>query len=394
MIPAGVAISFLTFFALGLPDGLLGVAWPSLRSAFGQPVGAIAGLLSAGSLGYFLSSTSIGRILRQVPLSAVLIAGSLGIGLGLATVATAPWWWLLLPGYVLIGAGGGLVDAGFNAYAAEHFSATTMNWMHASFGVGATVGPPVMTASLVQAGTWRPAYAGAALFLAFTAFFLFRLRGRLVTAVRRETAAIAVGTQEDVAELKLRSDPKVKQQMKAKAPVVWGGVAIFFFYTGVEVAAGQLGFTLLVEARGVNPVTAGFWVSVFWFSLTGGRFLLGPLAHRLGVSVVLNGAFVLAVVAAALLAMGVSPLLDGLALGLLGFALAPIFPLMVLETPRRVGPTRANDVIGYQMGATTLGVMVLAGGGGLLAGAVGVAVIGPYILVLTLLCAGLYAALV
>ena len=116
MITATVVLSFLGFVALGLPDGLLGVAWPSLRSEFSQPIGAIAFLLADGTF---------------------LIAA------GLALVSVTPWWWALVPGFALVGIGDGLVDTGFNVYAAHHYSATTMNWMHACYGLGATTGPPI-----------------------------------------------------------------------------------------------------------------------------------------------------------------------------------------------------------------------------------------------------------
>ncbi|TVR67247.1 MAG: MFS transporter, partial [Spirochaetaceae bacterium] len=391
VITATVVISFLSFFTLGLPDGLLGVAWPTVRGEFGQPVGAIAFLLASGSMGYLLSSTSIGRIIRRIGLANAIVGGSASIAMGLALIATAVSWWFILPGYFLIGFGGGLVDAGFNAYAADHFDATTMNWMHACFGIGATVGPSMMTFSLLRTGSWRPAYLVSSLFIVLVTALILRFRHRISGAAggtRHPTEPVAPPAGHDLpasatADIDREGDLPAGRDPRWLS--TWGGVAVFFLYTGIEVSTGQLGFTLLVEGRGVDPVRAGFWVSAFWLALTVGRILLGPLSHRVGSRRVLRGAFALAVTAALLLMLNLHPTLDGLSLALMGFALASIFPLMTLLTSERVGAARAHDVIGYQMGAATVGVVLLSGGGGVLAGRFGVALIGPYIFVLTLL---------
>lgn len=402
MITATVVLSFLSFVALGLPDGLLGVAWPTLRGDLGRPLGAIAFLLASGSIGYLLSSTSIGRIIRRIGLGSAIVSGGASIATGLLLVSMAPAWSFLLPGYVLIGAGGGLLDAGFNAYAADNFNATTMNWMHAFYGVGATVGPSLMTISLVRTGSWRPAYLATAVLIALVTALIFRFRRRLSShapaVVPREPIGPPSGHDLPASGL----DGQVAGGRPAGADTApgsssagswfstWGGVLVFFFYTGIEVSAAQLGFTLLTEGRGVDPVQAGVWVSAFWLSLTAGRLLLGPVSSRAGNHRVVVGAFSLAAFSAFLLMLNLHPAADGLSLALMGFSLAPIFPLLTLLTPERVGPDRAHDVIGYQMGAATVGVVLLSGGGGALAGRFGVALIGPYIFILALICGTLH----
>ena len=394
MLTAVLVISFLSFIGLGLPDGLLGVAWPSVRTEFGRQMGAIAWFLAAESLGYFLSSVGSGRTVRRAGLGWTLFSGALAMAAGLLLVSLAPRWLLLVAGFALIGAGAGLIDSGFNAYAAHHFSATAMNWMHACYGIGATVGPPIVTLSMLQLGSWRWAYAGSALFLAAVSLLLLRTRRRFaedaVVDVSKPGRSAALATPPgSTAQSTAASTPSpVRHQV-----LVWGGVLLFLLYAGSEVSTGQLTYSLLTEGRGMEPVTAGFWVGAFWFSLTGGRFLLGPLSQRIGSTQVLRGAFVLGVAAALLFWLNIAPGVDGLALSLIGFCMAPIFPLLVLQTPQRVGGSRAHDVIGYQMGAATLGSVLLAGGGGILADAVGLAVVAPYILLLLLLSAGLYAVL-
>lgn len=392
MITVPVMLSFLSFVALGLPDGLLGVAWPSLRGDFDQPVGALAWLLASGSAGYLLSSTNVGRIVRTAGLSTALLGGTLTIGVGLAVAAATPWWAVVMAGFALIGIGGGLVDAGFNAYAAHNFSATTMNWMHACYGIGATAGPSIVTVSLLHSGSWRPAYAFAAVFLTAVTVFLFRARKRLSVSDPSGPSGLPVADGETV-PMPVTPTPVTEYASRESTLLTWGGVIVFFLYTGMEVSAGQLGYSLMTEGRGVDSVTAGFWVSAFWLCLTGGRILLGPISHRVGSPIVLRWAFTLSAGSALVFALGLHPLADGIALSVFGFALAPIFPLMVLLTPGRVGTKRANDVIGFQMGAATLGAVLLGGGGGMLADALGLWIVGPFIFIIALLCGSLYALL-
>lgn len=390
MITGAVILSFVAFIALGIPDGLLGVGWPSIRVEFGQPLGAITFLFASGSAGYFFSSVNTGRVVRVLGLGKGLILGALGIAAGTALVALSPWWWGLMPGFMLIGAGGGLLDAGFNVYAAHHFSAVTMNWMHASYGIGATAGPPVMTAFLMRTGSWRPAYGVTALFLVIVAAVLLRNRQLFDTAGSaehspvddRESGTLPAGT------VALPRSPSRRRQAFMK----WGGVTVFFLYAGTEIATGQLSYTVLTEGRAVDPVRAGFWVSSFWLSLTAGRVLMGPVSHRVGGTPVLRWAFSTACVAALVFAAGFHPLSDGVALAVLGFALAPIFPLMVLHTPDRVGREEAHAVIGYQMAAATTGAVILAGGGGILGDLLGLVTIGYFVFALALGCTVLYVA--
>lgn len=387
MISALTVLSFFTFVGLGMPDGLLGVAWPSMRAEFAQPLGAITLLLGSASFGSFIAGVNSGRIIRAAGLARTLLLAAAGMGVGLGLVAVAPVWWITWPAFLLTGIGAGLIDAGFNTYAAHNFSATAMNWMHASYGIGATAGPPLVTVSLMQTQSWRPAYTAAAVFLGLV--FAALLRAQRVLGARGVGGA--VHTRPAVTPAALDALPA--HAARRSRGLVWGGVLLFFLYTGVEVTAGQLSYTLLTEGRGVDVAAAGFWVGAFWFSLTAGRVLLGPVSQRLGSRLVLRVAFGVTATAALIFALGLHPLVDGMALAALGLGVAPIFPLLVLLTPGRVGTVRAHDVIGYQMAAATLGSVVLAGGGSILAERIGTQTVAPFILALAVMTAALYAGL-
>ena len=151
-------LAALAFVSLGLPDGLLGVAWPSMRVFFGVDLQALGGLLVATTAGYVASSFSSGRLLRQVNLGTVLAASCLLTASGLLGYAAASHWPVVLALGVVLGVGAGAIDAALNTYVATHHGARTLNWLHACFGIGAASGPLMMTAVLQRGSTWQRGY--------------------------------------------------------------------------------------------------------------------------------------------------------------------------------------------------------------------------------------------
>jgi fucose permease len=141
-----VILSYALFILLGMPDAMLGIAWPSMRAVFGMPLDALGQLLMASTIGYIISSFTVGRMIKRLGMLNLLLVGALLRAAGLAAYALAPEWWMLLSVGLLIGIGGGMVDAGLNTYFAVNFGTRLMNWLHAAFGLGATAGPILMTA--------------------------------------------------------------------------------------------------------------------------------------------------------------------------------------------------------------------------------------------------------
>jgi fucose permease len=167
-----------------------------------------------------------------------------------------------------------------------------------------------------------------------------------------------------------------------RRPLVWLGIVAFFIYTGLEVSAGQWAYTLFTEGRGIDAEAAGVWVGIYWGSLTVGRLVSGVLVERLGARRLLRSSMVLALGGALLLWLNLLPLLSFVGLALIGFALAPIFPLLVAQTPGRLGAGHATHAIGFQIAAANVGSSVLPALAGGLAQWLGLEVIGPFVLVL------------
>ena len=261
-------LAYFAFISLGLPDGLIGVAWPSIRRDFGLPLDALGLLVGFTTAGYLSSSFLSGSILRVLSIGTMLALSTAAAATALLGYALTPFWPLMLVFAFLAGLGGGAIDAGLNAYGAAHFSARTLNWLHAFFGVGTTLGPLIVTGVLNAGLVWRWSYAvvGSAQALLAVTFFLTRKRWTQVAAPSESEA--------DAPPLQA-----ARTRDTLRRPTVWLGMLVFFIYSGVEFTAGVWGYTLLIN-RGISEGLAGLFVSLYWGGLTAGRIIFGIVAER------------------------------------------------------------------------------------------------------------------
>jgi fucose permease len=359
-------IAVVAFVSLGLPDAVLGVAWPSIRRAFVLPVSQLGLLLAAAMAGYLVSSGGSGPVVARIGVGRVLALSS---GLMVASslgYALAPRWWIVLAAALASGLGAGAVDAAINAFAAVRFPPRLVNWLHASYGVGAMLGP-LLISGLMSAGLgWRWGYGTIAVILAAMTIAFAR------TVERWETRAPAGGPGPRAGE------PGASLAATLGRPQAWTGIVLFFVYTGLEVAAGQWSFSLFTEARGLGTGVAGVWVAAYWASLTLGRIVFGALASRVALDTLLRVGMAAATPAALLIWAG-PPALGVLGLAGLGFALAPVYPLLMSATPRRLGSALAGHAVGLQVAAAYLGAAVLPAMVGLWARRSGLEVLGPFL---------------
>jgi fucose permease len=367
-----VALAFAGFVSLGLPDALLGVAWPSLRDAFGRAQGSFGQLLLAGGAGYFATSFFGGRLVGRLGIGGVLASSTALVAVGALAYASSPAWGAALAAAAAVGLGSGAVDAGLNAYAADRFSARQMNWMHACYSAGAMAGPAVMTAVLESGRSWRSGYALIAGLMAALAALFAATRLRWGTST---PPAAPRGTR-----------PPVPARAVLQA-------VVFFVYTGLEVAAGQWAFTLLTEGRGVDRAWAGGAVSAYWASFVAGRLGFGAVADRVDLDRLLRGGLAAAAAGAALLAATRSFGAGLAGLVLLGLALSPIFPCLMARTPARLGAALAPHAVGWQVSAAMVGAAAVPGLAGLAAGAWGLEAVALVVLAAAVLLFGLHEAL-
>ncbi|WLD58801.1 MFS transporter [Salinispirillum sp. LH 10-3-1] len=380
-----ITLAFIAFISLGLPDGLLGVAWPSMRADFGVPLDALGILLVAFTVGYMSSSFFSGVLVRWLGIGMLLALSCAATGLALLGYTLAPGLAVVVLLGVVAGAGAGAIDAGLNTYVAEHHSPALMQWLHASFGVGITLGPIIMTFGLAQTENWRTGYwvVGAAQVLLALLFLLtaswWEAASERRAAAARDNEALRLRLTDDAGHVSIGyAEPAQEAHSKTtplsstlRQPKAWLSMFTFFLYTGLELTTGIWAFTLLTESRGFSIEVAGFWVAVYWGMFTVGRIAAGISANRVSSDQLIFGSLVLALLGAALLYWNPSPLLGLLALGLLGFAFAPIFPGMVSATALRVGTTHSTNTMGMQIGAAGLGSAILPATAGVLGARLG-----------------------
>ena len=376
-----VLLAYAAFIALGMPDGLLGIAWPSIRADFAIPLDSLGLLLFASVSGYTTSTFLSGVLVARIGVGRLLAISCALTGAALVGYTLVPAWWMMVLLGVMAGLGAGAIDAGLNTYAAAHFRPGLVQWLHASYGIGITIGPIIMTLALTTLDSWRVGYRAVAGFQVLMAL-AFALTLPWWGNQQEHTAD---GPQE-----KRLTDYKTPLAETIRRPRVWLSILLFFLYVGAEVSLGTWAYTLLTESRGIAPQMAGFWAGGYWATFTIGRILAGLFAHRLGIDTLVQGGLVLATLGAGLLWWNPFEVANLLAVTLIGLAVAPVFPALISGTSRRVEARFAANTIGMQMAATGLGGAVIPSLVGVLARRVSLEVIPVCLVVLFVTLFGLY----
>ncbi len=349
-----VILAYVAFIALGMPDSLLGIAWPTMRVDFGVPLDMLGTLLIGSVSGYMISSFMSGALVGRYGVGKILAASCFLTGLALAGYTIVPEWWMMVLLGVVAGLGAGAIDAGLNTYAAAHFSEGLVQWLHASYGIGITMGPIIMTMALTTYDSWRVGYRIVAGF-------------QWVMAIAFVLTLSWWGDQKSSDGEKRLTDYKTPMAETLRRPRVWLSVLLSFLYVGAEVSLGTWGFSLLTESRGMETALAGFLIGSYWATFTIGRVLAGLFAKRLGVNVLVQGGIILALLGALLLWWNPFESANALAVVMIGLAVAPVYPGLISGTSSRVDAKYAANTIGMQMAASGLGSALIPGMVGVLA---------------------------
>jgi fucose permease len=349
-----LVLAFVGFISLGLPDAIIGVAWPSVRETFHLRQGMVGLVLLCSGVGYLLSSFLSGRLMSAVGIG-LLLAGSTGlVAASMFGFGFAPIWILFLCCACVHGLGSGAIDSGLNGYAAHHMSTRQMIWLHACYCFGALIGPILMSSIVSSGRHYSLGYSivgGTMLTLAVVFFFARNLWGATSAADAEVHVPIGMGTA-------LRS------------PAVWLQMATFFLYTGLEVTLSQWTFTVLTESRHISPRVAGAAVGVYWGCIGVGRVLSGLIADRFGIDRLVRICLLAAASGAVLFAIPLPAWAAFAGLSLAGLGLAPVFPCLMTRTPQRLGPQLSAHAVGFQVGAAMIGAAAVPGTLGILAGRV------------------------
>ena len=362
-------LAFSALVLLGLPTGMLGIAWPSMQLALDAPLSGLGLLVAAMTVTQFGASSVSGQIRERFGTLVLLLAPIIVAAIGLTLFAAAASWSAAIVAALVLGLGLGLLDAAVNMEAALKGGLRFMGALHASWALGATLGPLLIGAVLVATGSWRLGYALAALAFVALGLATYARRSAITLAPEHDAAAVAVGRARRVVAI---------------------GVALMFVYVGIELGAGQWSFTRFTADGAVTEAVAGAAVFLYWGALAAGRVALAVAGHRVSARALFDlsvGGAVLGALAFTLL----PPLLAALvALPLVGASLSVFVPLLLYLTPRRVGRADSPRAIGYQVAAGMIGGAVFPAAIGVVIQGGGVAMLGPCITVLALTLGGLH----
>jgi fucose permease len=371
-------LAYIAFISLGMPDGLLGVAWPSIRHDFSLPLDFLGIQMFASTAGYLTSSFFSGRIMARLGVGGLLALSCFLTASSLIGYTLAPVWGMIVALAAVAGLGAGAIDAGINTYIASEHNERLMQWLHASFGVGITLGPIIMTAGLSAFGAWRWGYT----VVGITQMILAACFGLTAKLWKRDSAPAE-------ADRRLL-DYKTSLRETLRQPSVWLSLLLFFLYTGTELTLGAWAYTLLTESRGIAPQLAGLWTGSYWGAFTVGRILAGVFTHRISLNTLLRGSILLALAGAVLLWWNPAPWVSLAGVAITGFAIAPIFPGLVSGTSARVSPKYAANTIGFQISAAGLGGAGIPALAGVIAASTTLEAIPLYLVILLAGLFGLY----
>jgi fucose permease len=343
-----IAIIYISFISLGLPDSLLGSAWPVMQIEFGAPLSAAGGISLIITAGTIISSLLSERIIRKFGAGIVNAASCALTALALLGFSYSNSVLMLCILAVPYGLGAGAIDVALNNYVALHFSARHMSWLHCFWGLGASISPYIMTYCLSSQHGWQTGYRSVSVIqLVLTVFLFLSLplwrKLEVSDATTEDTSAPSMGL---LRAMKLRGLPLV--------------LLALLSYCAVECTLGLWASSYLVEFRGVDTETAASFASLFFIGITVGRFLNGILASRFSDKTLIRVGIVILSVGILFIMLPVK--FDGLALaGLLitGFGCAPVFPCIMHSTPERFGKENSQSVVGMQMAGAYVGMAVM-----------------------------------
>lgn len=375
-----VALAFIAFILIGANDGAVGVILPSLGQYYNISKGIVSLLFLAGSIGYLTAAFSSGLLLEKLGRRSFLMLGASVFLVGAAVNSFKPPFVVLLVSLLIIGFGVAIIDAGLNAYIASLPNSTsTLNYLHAFYGMGALIGPVIATTLvIVWSLGWNSVYW---LWIAYGALILIGIAVMYHSSHSADSGADK--SQETgnvmVAALRLR--------------VVWLAAFFLLFYVGTEVSMGNWSFSYLTEYRHRPDVLSGWTVSGYWLGLTLGRLILPRFAKRYGNRRLIQGCLVGVAAGLLLVWFGQVEAIEIFGLLLTGFSLGPIFPTTIAIMPELIPQRILQSAIGFMASLGAMGAAFFPWIAGNLAQLIGLWTLLPYAIVLTIAMFGIWLAL-
>lgn len=363
-----LAVIYLAFISMGLPDALLGSAWPSIYGRMNVPVsfaGIITILIASGTV---ISSLLSNRLLRRFGTGAVTVFCTGLTAAALFGFSVSNTFWQLCLMAVPYGLGAGSIDAALNNYVALHYKSRHMSWIHFCWGVGATAGPYIMGAILTGGQLWNAGYLVVGIVQAVMTLCLLLA----LSSWKKSGSAGASNahTGKTVTTLKVLRKPGAKAVLAA-----------FFCYCSLESSAGLWASSYMVLNRGITAETAAKWASIFYLGITAGRFLCGFVTDKAGDKNMIRFGQGLMVTGILMMLMPFGNWVCFLGLIMIGLGCAPVYPCLLHETPQNFGAGNSQAIMGIQMACAYLGSTLMPPLFGLIAEQLGIALYPAYLMI-------------
>lgn len=369
-------IIYFAFISLGLPDSLLGSIWPIAHRELGVPLAWSGPIFMIISLDTVVSSLLSDRLTRRLGAGLVTVLSVALTALSLFGFGISTSYWMLCLWAVPYGLGAGSIDAALNNYVALHFKSRHMSWLHCMWGIGASTGPYIMNMILTQGGTWHQGYQTISLIqLILTAVVMLSLP--LWKKQRLVSDANTTNSNSPSHALSLR---EIFALRGAKEVMI-----TFFAYCALEQTAGLWASSYLSNFRGIDPVTAAGYASLFYLGITGGRAISGFITFLLNDSQMIRLGQGIAALGLLLLLFAPVDALSLAGLVITGLGCAPIYPSIIHSTPAHFGTDKSQAVIGVQMASAYLGNVFMPPLFGLIARYTSIALFPVYLILLLIL---------
>ena len=368
-----LVLIYLCFISLGLPDSLLGSAWPVLHAEMEVPI-SFAGIISTTIfVGTILSTLSCNKLLHKFGAGKVTAVSITLTALGLFGFSVSGQFWMLVLWAIPYGLGAGGVDAILNNYVALHYKAQHMSWLHCMWGVGASISPYIMSFSLAQLKSWNYGYLFVAVIQAVLSAVIF------ISLPIWKKGTDGEGEQED-------KPAKVFSMKEVFAiPGALPCFITFFCYCSMELTTSLWASSYLVQIWSFSPEVAAGFASMFYIGITLGRLGNGFLAMRLSDHFLIRMGVVLISCGVVLLCVPLNEFFAWLAFVVIGVGCAPIYPCIIHMTPSVFGKDKSQAMIGMQMSFAYTGYLIMPTVFGVIADYTSIALLPVYVLVLVAL---------
>lgn len=347
MVHLLLAIIYLSFISLGLPDAMLGASWPIMHGDLNVPVSFAGGISLVIAGGTIISSLMSDKLTRHLSAGKVTAFSVALTAVALFGFSCSTQYWQLLLWAIPYGLGAGSVDACLNNYVAVHYSSRVMSWLHCMWGLGASIGPYVMSYALTAGMTWNSGYLIISVFQAF------------LTAVLLLSLPLWKGRSSEVSDESGAPDKALSLKQIFAIPGAMEVMIAFFCYCAVEQTAILWGSSYLVMHHGVDKELAAGFGSLFLIGLTIGRAMSGFLTVRINDTNMIRLGQGIIVAGLVLMFLPFGSIVSLVGLMLIGLGCAPIYPCVIHSTPSHFGADKSQAIIGVQMASAYMGTLVM-----------------------------------